>query len=130
MYDHSKHFCLCCLHTFITEEILKHHIKDCFTISGKQTIKMTKKGEYIKFKNFEKKKSPFMIYASFESILVPEGNVKENPNESYTSKYKKNVACSYGYKLVCLDDNFSKPFKDTVYNFISSMIEYDMKKTF
>ena len=41
---------------------------------------------------------------------------------------EKHVACSYGYKLVCVDDKFSKPFKpylgkDAVCNFISSMIE-------
>ena len=24
---------------------------------------------------------------------------------------KKHIACSYGYKLVCVDDEFSKPFK-------------------
>ena len=50
MYGHSLHhgrklFCLYCLHAFITEEILKHHIKDCFKINGKQTIKMPKKDE-------------------------------------------------------------------------------------
>ena len=33
---------------------------------------MPKKCEYVKFKNFERKiKSPFMIYAGFEFILVP-----------------------------------------------------------
>ena len=38
---------------------------------------MPKKGEYIKFKDFERKiKSPFMIYAGFESIIVPEDNEK------------------------------------------------------
>ena len=31
-----KHFCRYCLHAFITEEILKRHIKDCFKINGKQ----------------------------------------------------------------------------------------------
>ena len=41
---------------------------------------MPKKGEYIQFKNFEKKKSPFMIYADFENILVPEDNEKQNMN--------------------------------------------------
>ena len=51
-----------------------------------------------------------MIYADFESILVPEDNVKQNPNESYTEKYQKYVACSYGYELVCFDEKFSKPF--------------------
>ena len=72
--------------------------------------------------------TPFMIYADFESILAPEKNGKQNPNESYTNKYQKHVACSYGYKLVCVDDKFSKPFKsylgeDVAYSFISSMIE-------
>ena len=134
MYDHSLHrgrklFCRYCLHAFITEEILKPHIKDCFKINGKQAIKMPNKGQYVKFKNFKRKiKSPFMIYADFESILVPEDNVKQNPNQSYTSKYQKHVTCCYGYKWVCVDDKFSKPFKsylgeDAVYNFISSMIE-------
>ena len=52
-----------------------------------------------------------MIYAEFESILVPKNNGKSNLNESNTYKYKKHVACSYGYKLVCVDDKFSKPFK-------------------
>ena len=34
---------------------------------------MPKKGEYVKSKSFDRKiKSPFMIYADFESILVPE----------------------------------------------------------
>ena len=69
-----------------------------------------------------------MIYVDCESILVPEDYGKQNPNESYTNKYQKHVACSYGYKLVCVDDKFSKPFKsylgkDAVYNFISSMIK-------
>ena len=42
------------------------HIKDCFKINGKQMIKLPKKDEYVKFKNFERKiKSPFMIYADF-----------------------------------------------------------------
>ena len=68
-----------------------------------------------------------MIYADFESILVPEDNGKQNPNQSYTNKYQKHVACSYGYKLLCLHDKLRKPFKsylgeDSVYNFIGSMV--------
>ena len=63
-------------------------------INGKQRIIMPKKGEYIKFKNFERLiKSPFIIYADFESILVPENNEKQNPNEFYTN----------------VGDTFSKP---------------------
>ena len=36
-------------------------------------------------------KSTFIIYADFESILVPENNGKQNPKESYTIKYQKNI---------------------------------------
>ena len=58
-----------------------------------------------------------MIYAAFESMLVPKDNGKQNPDESYTNKYQK-----------CVDDKFSKPFKsysgeDAVHNFINNMIE-------
>ena len=83
---------------------------------------MPKKSEYVELKNYERKiKSPFIIYADVGSILAPEDNEKKN------KKYKKHVACTYGYKLVYVDDIFSKPFKsylgeDVVYNFINSMI--------
>ena len=88
MYDHSlhfgrKHFCRYCLQAFSTEEILKSHSKDCFRINAKQRIIMSKKDEYVRFKNYERKiKSPFIIYADFESILVLENNRKQNPEES------------------------------------------------
>ena len=57
MYDHTlhhgrKHFHYYCLQAFSTKEILERHIKDWFKINGKQMIKATKKGEYVKFKNY------------------------------------------------------------------------------
>ena len=73
MYDNSldfgiKHFGHYCLQTFIAAENLKLHSKGCFKI--KQIIIMPKKGEYVKFKNFERKiKSPFMIHACILKVL-------------------------------------------------------------
>ena len=60
MYYHSlhqgrKHFCRYCLYAFITEEISKHHIKDCFKVNSKQTNNMTKKSECVNFDNFQTK---------------------------------------------------------------------------
>ena len=49
-----------------------------------------------------------MIQADFKSILLPEDTAKQRPNESYTNKYQKHVACSYGYKLICVDDDRRK----------------------
>ena len=67
----------------------------------------------------------------YDRILVPEDNGKPNSNDSFTKKYQKHVAYSYGYKSVQFDDKFSKPFKsylgeDAVYNFISSMIKVNI----
>ena len=87
-----------------------------------------KKGKYVKFTNYERKIKPlFIIYADFESVLVPEDNGKQHPEEPYTNKYQKHIACSYGYKLVCVDDRFWKPFKsyfgeDAVYSLSNSTI--------
>ena len=64
------------------KKILKCHVKNCFKINGNKMIKMPKKGKYFRFKNYERKiKSPIMIYVDFESILVPEHNKKQNPDE-------------------------------------------------
>ena len=69
---------------------------------------MPKKGERVKFKNYERKiKLPCRTHADFESILVPKDNEKQNPEESYTNKCEKHIACRYGYKLICADDKFS-----------------------
>ena len=90
---------------------------------------MTKNEEYVRFKNCERKiKSPFIIHFDFEYILVTEDNGNESPEQCYTNKYKIYIACSYGYKLVCVDNKFSKAFKiylskDAGYNFINNMIE-------
>ena len=68
-----------CLQAFSTEEVLKSHINDCFKINGKQMIKMPKTDEYVRYKNYERNiKSRFMIYADFQSILVPEDSGKQN----------------------------------------------------
>ena len=66
LYTVKKHFCRYCFQAFSTEEILKRHIKDCFKVNGKQKIIMPKDGEYVQFKNHERKiKSPFIIYSDF-----------------------------------------------------------------
>ena len=50
MYDHTlyhgrKYFCRYILQALSSEEMLKHHVKDCFKTNGKQRIKMPKKDE-------------------------------------------------------------------------------------
>ena len=89
---------------------------------------MTNKGEYVTFKNYEGKiKQPFMIDADLENILLPEDSGKQNSEEPWGNKCQKHISCSYGYKLVCVDHKFSKPFRSylgkyVVYNLIESRL--------
>ena len=77
-------FCSYRLQAFSAEQILKRHNKDCFKIDRKQRIIMHKNSEYVKFRNYERKiKSLFIIYVDFASILEPENNEKQNPEESF-----------------------------------------------
>ena len=99
-----EHICCYCLKTFKTAETLKCHIKDCFKINGLERIKMPQKVNTLD--------SDILIYAGFESLLVPEDHGKQDLHESYTNKYQKHIAGSYGHKLVRIDGKFSKPFKD------------------
>ena len=74
------------------------------------------------------KKSPFIIYPYFESILVRKHYGKKNLKEINTKKHQKHIAFSHDYKLVSVDDKFSNLFKtyfskDAVYNFINNTIE-------
>ena len=48
-------FFLLLLASFRTTDVLKYNIDDCFKINGKQKIRMPMKGEYVKFKNYERK---------------------------------------------------------------------------
>ena len=66
-----------------------------------------------------------MICADFRSILIPENNEKQNPDESYTNKYQNHVGCSYGYKLVYVDDQFSKPYlgHDVFHKLITAIVK-------
>ena len=94
MFDYTLHrrrkrFWCYCVQTFSTEKILKLHFKDCFEINGRQRFQMPKKDEYVKLKNFERKiKSPFMINADFETILVPENDGGQNPELGFNTSTK------------------------------------------
>ena len=60
MYSHTsrcgrKHFRCYCLQDFITREILKCHINNCFKINDKQKIMMPKKVNMLNSKNMKEK---------------------------------------------------------------------------
>ena len=99
----KKWFCRSCLQCFSSENVLIKHKEDCVSINGKQSVNLEK--GIIKFENYFKQLPvPFKIYTDFECNL----RYVEIYEGSYTKKYHEHVPCSYAYKVVCIDDRFSK----------------------
>ena len=69
----------------------------------------------------------------FECIFK-EVKINVKNNGSYTEKYQDHVPCSFAYKVVCVDNIFSKKDvlyrgKNAVYKFIEAILkEYDYCK--
>ena len=106
------------------------------SINGAQSVKLEK--GTTKFKNcFKQKPVPFKVYADFEWNL----DRVESYEGSYSKKYQDHIPCSFAYKLVCVDDKFSKPIVvftsgNAAFKFIKAILkEYEyckkvMKKHF
>ena len=52
-----------------------------------------------------------MICADFKNSLLPQDNGKANHDVSKTNKYQSHIPCSWCYKLLPFDDQFSLYFK-------------------
>ena len=124
----KKCFCKSCLKCFSSENVLAKH-EDCLSINRVQSAKVEE--GTIEFKNYFKQiPVPFKIYVDFEcnleSVEIFEG--------SYSKKYQDHIPCSFAYKVVCIDNRFSKPIvvfrgKNAAYEFIKAILEeYDYCK--
>ena len=93
------------------------------SINGKQSVKLEK--GIIKFENYFKQiPVPFKIYADFEFDLKG----VESYEGSYTKQYQDHVPCSFAYKVVCIDDRFSKPIvvfrgENAAHEFIKAILK-------
>ena len=99
------------------------HKEDCLSINGVQSVDVEE--GIIKFKNHSKQlPAPFKIYADFECSLQD----TEMYEGSCTKQYHDHVSCSYAYKIVCIDNRFSKPIvvykgENTAYEFIKTILK-------
>ena len=82
--------------------MLIKHKEDCLSINGKQSVKL-EKGINESENYFKQIPVLFKIYAD-------ECNLRgvESYEGSYTRKYQGHVPCSFAYKVVCVDDKFTK----------------------
>ena len=97
------------------------HKENCLSINGKQSVKLEE--GIIKFENYFKQiPVPFKIYADFECNLR---NV-EIYEGSYTKKCQDHIPCSFAYKVVCVDERFTKQIfvyrgENSAYEFIKAI---------
>ena len=102
---------------------MTEHKENCFSINCKQSVKLEE--GTIEFENYFKQiPVPFKIYADFECNL----RGVESYEGSYTKKYQDQVPCSFAYKVVCIDDWFTKAIvvygvEHTVYEFIKAILK-------
>ena len=70
---------------------------------------------------------PFKIYADFKcNVEGVQSNDKNNT--SYTEKYQDHIPCCFAYKVVCIDNKFSKKVilyrgKNAFYRFIEAILK-------
>ena len=124
MYNFSKHkerkhFCMHCLQCFYSNENLAKHKVNCIVINGAQATQLPEKYNdkngiertpCVYFQNYHKVLPvPFCIYADFECITEKISSCQPSDGKSYTEKYQKHTACSFGYKVVChYDQKYSR----------------------
>ena len=117
----KKWFCRSCLQYFSSESVSIKHF--CLNINGKQSV-ILEKG-IIEFENYFKQiPVPFKIYADFECNLKS----VECDEGSYTKKYQDHIPCSFAYKVVYIDDRFTKPIvvyrgENAAYEFIKAILK-------
>ena len=123
----KKYFCKSYLQCFSSENVLKKHKKDFLMINNGENVRLEK--GFIEFENFNRQISvPFKIYADFECLLKSVDCGIDNDCFSYTKKYQNQITCSFAYKVVCVDNKFSKDVvlyrgKNAVYEFINCILE-------
>ena len=103
--------------------MLTEHNEVCLSINWVQSVRL-KKGT-IELKNYFKEiPVQFKVYADFECNLE---SVKSY-EDSYSEKYQDHILCSFAYKLICVNDKFTKPiivFRDqnAAYQFIKAILK-------
>src|SRR2546426_4978768 len=135
-HKEKKEFCYNCIQCFSSKEVLNKHKPDCVVLNGKQAVELPKEGSTIEFKSLNKTiPVPFVIYADCEALVksLKKCENNKNENESYTIKTHEHKTCSYGYKVVCYEnDKYSKPYrmfrgKDAIYDFFEALFEEEIE---
>ena len=104
-----RNICLNCFNGFNTPDSLNKHKEYCYNNECVKIV-MPQQGTFLRFKNFpHSEKTPFAVYADFESLIKPMDNCNPDPNKSYTKKYQKHEPISFSYYINSSIDGVYKP---------------------
>ena len=111
-HDGAVYCCKKCLHVYSSPELLETHSLRC---SHVQLSKFPKDSR-CRFTNVQKQlPAPFVVYADFESVLKPIGDVDITQGvtqdvDSEVLPYQEHIAYSFSYKIVSsIIPDFNKP---------------------
>ena len=112
-HDGKKYFCLRCLNSFSSQEVLDKHLEYCGKHEAVKT-NMPKEGTILKFKNYHRReKVPFIVYADFECFIKPIHSYAQEKNnddgKSYTNKFQKHEPSTFCYYMKLFDDDVYPP---------------------
>ena len=102
---------------------MTEHKKVSLSINSAQSLRFEK--GTIAFKSYFKQiPVSFKVYADFECSLES----VESYEGSYSKKYQDHIPCSLAYKIVCVDEKFTKPIvifrgEDVAYEFIKAILK-------
>ena len=102
---------------------MTEHKEVCLSINGTQSVRLEKETTEFK-KYFKQLPVPFKVYADFQSNLKS----VESYEGSYSKKYQDHIPHSFSYKLVYVDDKFSKLIvvfrgENATLNFIKAILK-------
>ena len=103
-HQHKIFVCDRCLHFFHSKDKLTAHEVDCANLDVCRLVLPTPEKNILKFKNFKyQEKVPFVVYADFECLLIPqeEEEEEEEMSSSNTKVTQIHEACSVGYYVKC-----------------------------
>ena len=107
----KRYFCRRCLHGFIRDDLLTEHIQYCKQFDV-QHVKYPEegKGDILEFSNFHNQlKVPFTIYCDMETVNRKIDTCMPDPTKSSSTHETYFEPCGYAYKVVCCNENYSKP---------------------
>ena len=115
----KKFFCNSGSQCFSSKNVLTEHKEVCLSINGAQSVRL-EKGTI----NIKQVSVPFKIYADFQCNLES----VESYEGSHSKKHQHHISCSFTYKLVSVDDKFTKSIvvfcgKNAAYEFIKEILK-------